>query len=98
LAEVGKAVKTIFLCEYLGSRALQHEVHNGLQTVESWNSVNNFICYGNRGEFATNSREQQEIATFSLQLLQNSLMLVNTMLVKRTIQRYRLLPKLTAEV
>ncbi len=34
------------------------------------------ICYGRQGELATNSREQQEIVTLSLQLLQNCLMLI----------------------
>ena len=33
-----------------------------------------------------NSREQQEIVTLSLQLLQNCLMLINTILVERTIE------------
>jgi Tn3 transposase DDE domain-containing protein len=34
-----------------------------------------------------NSREQQEIVTLSLQLLQNCLMLINTILVEQTIER-----------
>ena len=46
--------------------------------VENWNATNDFICYGRQGELATNSREQQEIVTLSLQLLQNCLMLINT--------------------
>jgi TnpA family transposase len=39
---------------------------------------------------ATNSREQQEITLLSLQLLQNCLMLVNTILVERTSSAARL--------
>jgi len=35
-----------------------------------------FICYERQGELATNSREQQEVVTLSLQLLQNCLMLI----------------------
>ena len=77
LAEVGKAEKTIFLCDYLSSRETQYEVNDGLQVVENWNSTNEFICYGRHGEMATNSREQQEATTLSLQLLQNCLMLIN---------------------
>ena len=34
------------------------------------------------GIFATNSREQQEISTLCLQLVQNCLMLINTLLVR----------------
>ena len=47
----------------------------------NWNSTNEFICYGRQGQMATNSREQQEATTLSLQLLQNCLMLINTILI-----------------
>ena len=88
---MGKAEKSIFLCDYpLPSQETQHEVHEGLNVVENcenWNATNDFICYGRQGELATNSREQQEIVTLSLQLLQNSLMLIKTILVEQTIER-----------
>lgn len=58
LTELGKAAKTLFLCQYLSSREIQREVHEGLNVVENWNATNDFICYGRQGEFATNSREQ----------------------------------------
>ena len=96
-AEVGKAEKTIFLCDYLASREVQREVHEGLNVVENWNATNDFICYGRQGELATNSREQQEVVTLSLQLLQNCLMLINTLLVERTIEREGLWERLTTE-
>jgi TnpA family transposase len=96
-AEVGKAEKTIFLCDYLASREVQREVHQGLNVVENWNATNDFICYGRQGELATNSREQQEVVTLSLQLLQNCLMLINTLLVERTIEREGLWERLTIE-
>ena len=54
-----------------------------VEDCENWNATNDFICYGRQGELATNSREQQEIVTLSLQLLQNFLMLINTILVSR---------------
>ena len=38
LAEVGKAEKSIFLCEYLPSQETQHEVQEGLNVVENWSS------------------------------------------------------------
>jgi TnpA family transposase len=97
LAEVGKAEKTIFLCEYLASRDTQREVHDGLNVVENWNATNDFICYGRQGELATNSREQQEIVTLALQLLQNCLMLINTLLLERTIERDGFWERLSAE-
>jgi TnpA family transposase len=97
LIEVGKAEKTIFLCDYLASREIQYEVNDGLQVVENWNATSDVICYGRRGELATNSREQQEITLLSLQLLQNCLMLVNTILVERTLEKHGLWERLNAE-
>jgi TnpA family transposase len=97
LVEVGKAEKTIFLCDYLGSRETQYEVNDGLQVVENWNATSDVICYGRRGELATNSREQQEITLLSLQLLQNCLMLVNTILVERTLEKHGLWDRLNRE-
>ena len=79
LAELGKVEKTIYLCEYLSSIGLRYEVQAGLNVVERWNAANSF-CYGRQGVLATNSREQQEISTLCLQLLQNCLMLINTLL------------------
>lgn len=97
LAEVGKAKKTIFLCDYLASRETQREIHEGLNVVKNWNATNDFICYGRQGELATNRREQQESVTLSLQLLQNCLMLINTILVERTIEEEGLWRRLSAE-
>jgi TnpA family transposase len=89
--------KTIYLCEYLSSLDLRYEVQEGLNGVERWNAANDFLCYGRQGIFATNSREQQEISTLCLQLLQNSLMLVNTLLVARTVAQHQLLEQLSED-
>jgi TnpA family transposase len=95
LAELGKVEKTLYLCEYLSSLALRQEVEAGLNVVERWNEANDFLCYGRQGVFATNNREQQEITTLALQLLQNCLMLINTLLVEKTLEQHQLLPQLT---
>ncbi len=97
LAELGKVEKTIYLCSYLSSREIQYEVQEGLNVVERWNGANDFICYGRQGIFATNSREQQEISSLCLQLLQNCLMLINTIIVEQTIDQHHLIDKLSVE-
>lgn len=85
LAELGKAIKTIFLCRYLHEEALRCEINEGLNVVENWNSANDFIFYGERGEFATNRAEDQELAVLSLHLLQICLVYVNTLFIQEVL-------------
>ena len=72
LAEPGKAVKTIFLCDYLHSIELRREIQEGLNVIENWNSANGFIFYGRGSEIATNNRQAQEISALAMHLLQVS--------------------------
>ncbi len=97
LAELGKAVKTIFLCRYLHLESVRREVQEGLNVIENWNSANGFIHYGKGGEIASNRLDDQEVAVLSLHLLQICLVYINTLMIQQVIDRDGWAERLTPE-
>jgi TnpA family transposase len=97
LIELGKALRTVFICRYLTSETLRQEVNAGLNVVENWNSANDFIFYGKSGEIATNRLDDQEIAILSLHLLQACLVYVNTLMIQQVLSEPHWLERMTAE-
>jgi len=97
LMELGRAIKTIFLCRYIHSEALRQEIQEGQNVVENWNGANGFIFYGKGGEIATNRLEDQELAVLSLHLLQSSLVYVNTLMIQQVLNEPAWYKKMTAD-
>jgi TnpA family transposase len=85
LGELGKAIKTIFLCRCLHSMDLRREIHEGLNVIESWNSANDFIFFGKGGEMTSNRTDDQEISMLCLHLVQLSLVYVNTLMIQQVL-------------
>jgi TnpA family transposase len=83
LLELGKVIKTIFLCRYLDNEALRREIHEGLNVVESWNATNRFIFFAKNSEFMSNRVDRQEISMLALHLLQSCLIFMNTLLLQK---------------
>lgn len=81
-SELGKALKTIFLCSYLCREEVRREIQEGLNVVENWNSANSFILYGKQGEINSNDLDAQEVTILSMHLLQSCLVYVNTLMVQ----------------
>jgi len=97
LIELGKALRTIFLCEYLGDESIRQEVNKGLSIIEDWNDVNDFIFFGNAGKFVTNKKISKELSVLALHLLQNCLVFMNTLLVQAILKDQTFLNTLTGE-
>ncbi len=83
LAELGKALKTIFLCRYLQFIELRREIEEGLNVVENWNSANAFIFFGKGSEMASNRQKDRELSMLALHLLQICMVYVNTLMIQR---------------
>ena len=82
MLETGRAQRTIFLARYLRDRELQREINAGLNVVENYNGVNDYIFFGKAGELSSNRREEQELSILCLHILQSSLGFINTLMLQ----------------
>lgn len=96
LTELGKVIKTTFLCRYLHSEALRREIHEGLNVVEQWNGASDFVFFARRGEMASNRRENHEISMLALHLIQNSMVYINTLMIQQVLAQPHWQGKLTS--
>ena len=86
LEELGRAVRTVFACQYVASPQLRCEVQEGMQVVEHWNSGNTVIFYGKDAQLTGVDREHHEVSVLALHLLQSALVHVNKLLLQRVLR------------
>ena len=97
LLELGRAVRSIFICKYLISEDLRKEIDEALNVIENWHSGNKFIFFGRRGILSSNDEIDHELSILSLHLVQSSLVCINTLLLQQVIKEEQFEELLTLE-
>src|SRR2546429_2491438 len=80
MLELGRAQKTIFVARYLRDRDLQREVEEALNVIEVVEPGQLRDPLRQGGDFASNSRDEQELSVLCLRILQAALVYVNTLI------------------
>jgi TnpA family transposase len=77
LREFGRIIKTRFLLTYIDDVSLRQQIEKQLNKVENANKFSKAVFFGNSGEYFYATKEEQDIASNALRLIQNSIICWN---------------------
>ncbi len=83
LKEFGRIIKTQFILTYLDDLELRQRIEKQLNKVELANRFSKAVFFANNQEFQNGNREEQEISTACKVLIQNAIVLWNTLFLSQ---------------
>ena len=87
-SELGRAIRTGFLMEYLGSQELRQTIQGALNKSEAFNGFTKWVGFGSAGIIQNNNREEQRKIIKYNHLVSNCLIFYNVFEISRILQEY----------
>ena len=85
IKEFGRIIKSIYVLTYFDDVALRQRIEKQLNKVELSNKFSKAIFFSSNQEFKQGTKEEQEIATACMVLIQNAILLWNYLYVSQLV-------------
>ena len=87
-SELGRAIRTGFLMEYLGSQELRQTIQSALNKTEAFNGFTKWVGFGSAGMIQNNNQDSQRKIIKYNHLVSNCLIFYNVFEISRILQEY----------
>lgn len=85
LREMGRIEKTIFILDYISSKAYRRKINRGLNKGEAMNALARAIFFGKHGELRERALQDQLQRTSALNIIINAICVWNTLYLEKVI-------------